>query len=409
MKIKKIIFFSFLLIVFFLFKIINSKQKPIQVEDAPEIIIQKEYGIIINDYDFQKLKIQSGETFSDIFDRYRISPFMVDKIQRYIVNNDIFDFRNIRAGNNYAVFATKDSLSRGEIFIYEVNYVDYILFDFRDSLNISLMQKEVETKNKYCSGVVETSLWASIVDSSNLSPALLMKMSEIYAWTIDFFRLEKGDKYKIFFEEKFVEGESIGVGKVMAALYQHKGNQFYAFNFQINENYDDYFDQNGKSLRRAFLRAPLSYSYRISSKFQKRRLHPVTGKIKPHLGTDYAAPQGTPIIATANGKVIKSSYTKNNGYYVKIRHNSTYTTQYLHMLKRGRISDGAYVKQGDVIGYVGQTGLATGPHVCYRFWKNGKQVDPYKQKLPEAEPISKDYIDDFKIIADSLYNILDKI
>jgi len=398
-----------LLIVFFLFKIINSKQKPIQVEDAPEIIIQKEYGIIINDYDFQKLKIQSGETFSDIFDRYRISPFMVDKIQRYIVNNDIFDFRNIRAGNNYAVFATKDSLSRGEIFIYEVNYVDYILFDFRDSLNISLMQKEVETKNKYCSGVVETSLWASIVDSSNLSPALLMKMSEIYAWTIDFFRLEKGDKYKIFFEEKFVEGESIGVGKVMAALYQHKGNQFYAFNFQINENYDDYFDQNGKSLRRAFLRAPLSYSYRISSKFQKRRLHPVTGKIKPHLGTDYAAPQGTPIIATANGKVIKSSYTKNNGYYVKIRHNSTYTTQYLHMLKRGRISDGAYVKQGDVIGYVGQTGLATGPHVCYRFWKNGKQVDPYKQKLPEAEPISKDYIDDFKIIADSLYNILDKI
>tara|TARA_B100001540_G_scaffold301924_1_gene308927 strand:- start:1638 stop:2867 length:1230 start_codon:yes stop_codon:yes gene_type:complete len=409
LKIKKIIFFSFLLIVFFLFKIINSKQKPIQVEDAPEIIIQKEYGIIINDYDFQKLKIQSGETFSDIFDRYRISPFMVDKIQRYIVNNDIFDFRNIRAGNNYAVFATKDSLSRGEIFIYEVNYVDYILFDFRDSLNISLMQKEVETKNKYCSGVVETSLWASIVDSSNLSPALLMKMSEIYAWTIDFFRLEKGDKYKIFFEEKFVEGESIGVGKVMAALYQHKGNQFYAFNFQINENYDDYFDQNGKSLRRAFLRAPLSYSYRISSKFQKRRLHPVTGKIKPHLGTDYAAPQGTPIIATANGKVIKSSYTKNNGYYVKIRHNSTYTTQYLHMLKRGRISDGAYVKQGDVIGYVGQTGLATGPHVCYRFWKNGKQVDPYKQKLPEAEPISKDYIDDFKIIADSLYNILDKI
>ena len=334
---------------------------------------------------------------------------MVDKIQRHIVNNDIFDFRNIRAGNNYAVFATKDSLSRGEIFIYEVNYVDYILFDFRDSLNISLMQKEVETKNKYCSGVVETSLWASIVDSSNLSPALLMKMSEIYAWTIDFFRLEKGDKYKIFFEEKFVEGESIGVGKVMAALYQHKGNQFYAFNFKINENYDDYFDQNGKSLRRAFLRAPLSYSYRISSKFQKRRLHPVTGKIKPHLGTDYAAPQGTPIIATANGKVIKSSYTKNNGYYVKIRHNSTYTTQYLHMLKRGRVSDGAYVKQGDVIGYVGQTGLATGPHVCYRFWKNGKQVDPYKQKLPEAEPISKDYIDDFKIIADSLYNILDKI
>ena len=398
-----------MLIVFFLFRIINSKQKTIQVKEEPEIVIKKEYGIVVNNYDFQKLKIQSGETFSDIFDRYRISPIMVDKIQRYIVNNDIFDFRNIRAGNNYAVFSTKDSLSRGEIFIYEVNYVDYILFDFRDSLNVSLMQKEVETKNKYCSGVVETSLWASIVDSSNLSPALLMKMSEIYAWTIDFFRLEKGDKYKIFFEEKFVEGESIGVGKVMAALYQHKGNQFYAFNFQINENYDDYFDQNGKSLRRAFLRAPLSYSYRISSKFQKRRLHPVTGKIKPHLGTDYAAPQGTPIIATANGKVIKSSYTKNNGYYVKIRHNSTYTTQYLHMLKRGRASEGSYVKQGDVIGYVGQTGLATGPHVCYRFWKNGRQVDPYKQKLPEAEPISKDYIDDFKIIADSLYNILDKI
>jgi len=221
------------LIVFFFFRIINSKQKTIEVKEEPEIIIKKEYGIVSNNYNFQKLKIKSGETFSDIFDRYRISPIEVDNIQRYIVDNNIFDFRNIRAGNNYAVFATQDSLSTGKIFVYEINYVDYILFDFRNSLNISLMKKEVKIKNRYCAGVVETSLWASMVDSSNLSPALLMKMSEIYAWTIDFFRLEKGDKYKIAFEEKFVEGESIGVGKIMAALYQHKGNQFYAFNFQF--------------------------------------------------------------------------------------------------------------------------------------------------------------------------------
>ena len=411
MKAKNILLISFLfLILLFVFNKINSKNenKKDQVI-LEEVVINTEYGIETNSFYFNKFKIQSGETFSDIFDRYHINPIIVDKIQRHIVDNNIFDFRDIKAGNNYAVFSTKDTIREGKVFVNEINYVDYLLFDLRDSLVVGFFQKEVEIKNRYCSGIVETSLWAAIVDSAKLSPALLMKMSEIYAWTIDFFRLEKGDKFKIFFEEKYVEEKSIGVGKIMAALYQHKGNEFYAFNFQINENYDDYFDENGKSLRRAFLRAPLSYSYRISSRFQKSRLHPVTGKRKPHLGTDYAAAQGTPIIATANGKITKSSYTKNNGYYVKIRHNATYSTQYLHMLKRGRALEGQYVKQGDIIGYVGQTGLATGPHVCYRFWKNGRQVDPYKQKLPEAEPISKDYFHDFKIIADSLYNILDKI
>jgi murein DD-endopeptidase MepM/ murein hydrolase activator NlpD len=235
-----------------------------------------------------------------------------------------------------------------------------------------------------------------------------LKLSEIYAWAVDFYRIQKGDMFKVIYEEKLVEDEVIGMGRVIAAYFQHYGDDYYAVYFEQG-NAADYFDENAKSLRRAFLKAPLKYS-RISSRFSMKRFHPVQKRYKPHLGTDYAAPRGTPIMATGDGKVVKSGYTKGNGNYVKIRHNSVYSTQYLHMQKiKSGIKRGVRVRQGEVIGYVGSTGLATGPHVCYRFWKNGSQVDALKIKVPPSLPVDKKYIEAYDSLKVKMVAELDSI
>ena len=229
------------------------------------------------------------------------------------------------------------------------------------------------------------------MEEKKLSPLLSNELSEIYAWTIDFFRLEKGDNFKIIYSAKFVDDSiAVGLNRIHSAYFEHRAKPFYAIEFETDPKRGlfEYFDENGKNLRRAFLRAPVQFS-RISSRYNLKRKIAYYGRVRPHLGTDFAAPRGTPIRATASGTVTKASYTRSNGNYIKIKHNGTYSTQYLHMDKRG-VKVGQFVKQGDYIGTVGMTGNTSGPHVCYRFWKNGKQVDPLKQKLPEAKPISKE-------------------
>jgi murein DD-endopeptidase MepM/ murein hydrolase activator NlpD len=229
------------------------------------------------------------------------------------------------------------------------------------------------------------------MEEKKLSPLLSNELSEIYAWTIDFFRLEKGDNFKVIYSSKFVDDSiSVGLNRIHSAYFEHRGKPYYAIEFETDakKGLVEYFDENGKNLRRAFLRAPVQFS-RISSRYNLKRKIAFYGRVRPHRGTDFAAPRGTPIRATASGTVTKSSYTRSNGNYVKIKHNGTYSTQYLHMDKRG-VKVGQFVNQGDYIGTVGMTGNTSGPHVCYRFWKNGKQVDPLRQKLPEAKPISKE-------------------
>jgi murein DD-endopeptidase MepM/ murein hydrolase activator NlpD len=290
-------------------------------------------------------------------------------------------------------------------FIYEENAIDYIVFDLINEINIYRGKKEVVTKLKVSQGTINSSL-SETIDKLGISPRVSIKLSEIYAWTIDFFKIQEGDAFKVYYENNYIDGEYIGIGRVLAAEFVHKNQKFYSFYYKENENYGEYFDESGRTLRKAFLKAPLDF-YRISSRYSRNRKHPVTGQWKGHFGTDYAAPKGTPIMSTANGTIVTASYTRNNGNYVKVRHNGTYSTQYLHMskIKKG-IKKGVYVKQGDIIGYVGSTGLATGPHVCYRFWKNGKQVDPYKQKLPPGDPISKKNKNEYMFVKDSLMNIL---
>jgi murein DD-endopeptidase MepM/ murein hydrolase activator NlpD len=374
----------------------NAEEKVIP---EPELA----YGLPVDSFFVIKEKI-GKQLFAEILLPHGIGYPTIDRIAK--TDPDIFDVRRLNSEKNYSLFCTNDSAQIAQYFIYENDPINYVVVDMRDSIQIYRGQKEVEVRERMASGVISSSLWNTLRESK-LSPALVMEMSQIYAWTIDFFRIQKGDRFKVIFEEKFVEGEFVGIGKVKAVEFIHMGDTCNAFFFE--DEFGDYFDEEGNNLRRAFLKAPVEYS-RISSRYQKRRFHPVLKRYKSHLGTDYAAPHGTPIVSTADGIVIAAAYTSGNGNYVKVRHNSTYTTQYLHMSKfASGIRNGIRVRQGQVIGYVGSTGLASGPHVCYRFWKHGVQVDPFGEDLPAADPISPENASNFMLLQDSLRVIIQDI
>ena len=319
----------------------------------------------------------------------------------------MFDVRRLRAGRHYTVFEKKDSTEQAQIFVYEIDRVNFIVYDLRDSLKIYRDKKPVKIVTKEASGVINSSLYLSL-EKQGYNPELAITLSEVYAWSIDFYHIQTGVRFKVIYDDIVVDGESIGIKRIKAGYFEHFKKPFYAIQFSQNGQ-SEYYDQENRGLRRQFLKAPVKFS-RISSRFSMRRYHPVQKRNKPHLGTDYAAPKGTPIYATANGVITHAKYNRYNGNYVKVRHNSVYTTQYLHMskIKRG-IRPGVKVNQGDVIGFVGSTGLATGPHVCYRFWKNGRQVDPYRQKLPKSKPIHEANLETYTKIKERVIAELDKI
>lgn len=377
---------------------VPEKDAIVEVDDEPENI---DFGINLDSFQVTKSKIKPNEFLANILLPHHINYVTIDALAKK--SKDIFDVRKMVAGKNYTVLASKDSLKKAKYFIYQPNAIDYIVYDLRDSINIYKGEKEVETIEKSAAGIINSSLYLSLQES-NASPALAVRLSEVFAWSIDFYRIQKGDWFKVIFEEKFVDGESIGIGEIKAVEFNHYDKPFYAFHFSQGEK-DDYFDEKAESLRKAFLKSPLKFS-RLSSRYTMRRFHPVQKRWKAHLGTDYAAPTGTPIMSTGDGIVIESKRKRANGNYVKVKHNSVYTTQYLHMSKRNA-KVGQHVKQGDIIGYVGSTGLATGPHVCYRFWKNGKQVDHLRQDFPSAEPVMEDNKDEFELLMKELKAKLD--
>lgn len=385
-----------------------EKEEIAEIIEAPKPKIIEEFGYVLNDYKVVKDTIKNGESFGEILDRHHIDYPMIYKIAE--AAKDTFDIRRLRAGKPYTILASKDSTERAQVFIYQPNQVEYLIVDFSDSIRTKFGRKEVKIVEKTATGVIESSL-SEAIEGQNLNYILAHEMSDIYAWTIDFFHLQKGDSFKLIYEEKFINDTiSVGIGNIKAAYFVHKDNPMYAFNFitDSTKNVNDYYDENAKTLRRQFLKAPLKFS-RISSRYNlSRRIKLYGNKVRAHKGTDFAANVGTPIMSTANGTVIESRYRGGNGNYVKVRHNSVYTTQYLHMKKRA-VKKGDYVKQGDVIGYVGMTGNTSGPHVCYRFWKNGKQVDPFKQKLPEADPIREDLKADYFMHIASIKEQLDDI
>ena len=397
---------SFFLISIFLISCSKAEKKEVQKKVEEKIIT--EFGYTLNNYNVKKSKVKNGDSFGSILERNNLYyPQIYNIVQKV---KKVYDIRKINIGKPYTILSSKDSLKTPLVFIYQPNKIDYVVVSLTDSLWAEKKSKAVKIKEFEAEGIITSSL-SETMEKQKLSPLLSNELSEIYAWTIDFFRLEKGDNFKIIYSAKYIDDSIyVGLNRIHSAFFEHRGKPFYAIEFETDPKRGivEYFDENGKNLRRAFLRSPVQFS-RVSSRYNlKRRIAYYGYRIRPHKGTDFAAAVGTPIRATASGTVTKSSYTRSNGNYVKIKHNGTYSTQYLHMDKRG-VKVGQFVKQGDYIGTVGMTGNTSGPHVCYRFWKNGRQVDPLKQKLPEAKPISKELKERYMVHMNPIKKQLDAI
>ena len=370
-----------------------------------------EFGFNLDNYRVDRDTIQFGDSFGEIMLRNKMSYSQIYNIVQSI--KDSFDVRWLTAGKPYTILSTKDSTAIPQYFIYQPNLLNYVVIDFSnfDSISAYNQKKPFKIVNKTTSGVITSSL-SETMDENGLPWELINQLSDVYAWTIDFTRIQKGDSFKIIYNERYIEDTIlVGIKNIDAAYFKHNGEELFAFNFVTDslKKTSEFYDQNGNSLERTFLKSPVRFS-NISSRYNlKRRIAYYGNKVRPHKGTDFAAPTGTPIMATADGRVEKSAYTRANGYYVKIKHNDTYSTQYLHMQKNGRVKKGQYVKQGDVIGRIGVTGNTSGPHVCYRFWKNNRQVDPFKQKLPAGKPVPSQLKVNFEIYKVPLEETLNQI
>jgi murein DD-endopeptidase MepM/ murein hydrolase activator NlpD len=371
----------------------------------PEYIPQLEYGIVVDSLEVIRDHVKRNEFLADILLGYDVDYIVIDKIAKN--PHDIFDVRKIRVDYPYAVIRTLDSIPEVQYFVYEESPSNYVVFDIRDSLSVFRGKKEIEKRIATTSGRITSSLWNAMVEN-DADPNLANELSEIYAWTIDFFGIQKDDYYRVVYEEMYIDDEYVGLSRVIAANFNHMDYDLYAVYF-VQDSTGDFFDSDGGSMRRTFLKAPLRYK-RISSRYSHSRMHPILKYRRPHLGVDYAAAAGTPVQSVGDGVVTFAAYTKGGGYTVKVKHNGTYTTAYCHFSGFAKgIKQGVHVKQGQLIGYVGSTGLSTGPHLDFRFYRNGQAIDPLKVKSPPAKPVDSLYLQEFHIFTDSLINVLDSI
>lgn len=381
----------------------TEKTKPVIKKEK----IVKEFGFIVNDFIVVHDTIESGDTFGKILSDEKFDAATIHSITEKV--RDTFNVRDIRIGKPFTLFKDKKNPHALKAFVYQPDRLSYYVVDLRDSVVVYKKQRPLTIKRRVIAAEIEGSL-SETLSNAGLGPALSHELSEIYAWSIDFFKIQKGDRFAVAINERYISDTIYaGLENIEASYFEYKGDKIYAFPFKQDTTSKkfDYYDQEGKVLKSMFLKAPLKFS-RISSRFSPRRFHPVQKRWKAHNGTDYAAPTGTPIMTTASGVVERAGYTAGNGNYVKVKHNGTYSTQYLHMSKI-LVRRGQRVQQGDIIGKVGSTGLATGPHVCYRFWKNGVQVDALKQKFPSSEPLKKEHMPRFQAYMEPLKRELDSI
>ena len=409
MKNIRYYFFTLLFLLINLFSSCGSEIASV-IFDEEEPIIYK-YGYDVSKHIFEEKKVGKNDTFGDILEGQGIDyPEIYKALEK--TKNDV-DFRILQRGKPYTLIFSNDSIPILKAFVYHPTIEGYSLIQLKDSIYGKTFKKERTYKDLSASGSIENSLYLTL-EEQDKDPLLTYYLSDIYAWTIDFFRLDKGDKFKVIYTQAYVDDSiPVEITKVKAAYFLHKGVERYAFEYETDsiKGIVEYLDQDAKNLRRAFLQSPIKFG-RISSRYNlRRRIALYNNRIRPHRGTDFAAPIGTPILSTANGTVTEVSYTRANGNYVKVKHNNTYTTQYLHMQK-ANVKVGQFVEQGDVIGFVGVTGYTSGPHVCYRFWKDGREVDPFKQKLPEAKPINESlkqkYLNDIVLIKSKIDSIIIK-
>ena len=369
-------------------KDLGSDTLPAQEEKTPNYL----FGIPADSFNLISGHIRPNGFLSNILLEHGISMQEIDQLVRN--SESVFDVKTIRAGNNYTLFCDTDSTARLRYLVYEHDPTTCYVFSFNDLLKITPYKKEIRKIIRYSTGTIETSLWESIIEGG-LHPTLVNELSDIFAWTVDFFGLQKGDSFKVIYEEMFIDDESLGAGKIYGARFTWAGKTITAIPF-IQDGKETFFDVEGNSLRKAFLKAPLRFS-RISSRFSSSRLHPILRIRRPHYGVDYAAPVGTPVHAIGDGRVTSAGTENGAGKMVRIVHNSVYSTAYLHLSRFGPgIHKGAFVKQGDIIGYVGSTGLSTGPHLDFRIYQNGSPVDPLKVDAPPVEPVSEENLERFE-------------
>lgn len=379
--------FAILLLCSLIFFSCTKKDEVWSEVKTKPISKKKEFGFTYSDFNVVHDTLKSGDTFGSIIQKQNIGDKKVFELVEQI--KDSFDVRSIRNNKPYTLLRSKNKTKELLVFVYQPDALHYYVVDFRDSITKAYKKtKPITIKRRTIGGVLKSSL-SETLESANVEGGLASRIAKIYAWSIDFFKLKRGDRFAITFTERYIN-DSIydGVDSLEASFFEYKGKIIYAFPFVANpsSNRIEYYDEEGKGLKNFFLKTPIKFS-RLSSRFSASRFHPVQLTWKAHKGTDYAAPHGTPITTTASGVVEQTGYTAGNGNFVKVKHNGTYSTQYLHM-SRILVRRGQRVTQGQPIGLVGSTGLATGPHVCYRFWKNGVQVDPLRLKLPNGEPLT---------------------
>lgn len=379
-------------------------REPVVVEEVvPEPV--KMFGLPVDSFLITEGIVRSNQNLSDILVNYGVSMGEIDQLAK--ASRDTFDVRKIRVGQKYYIFQTQVSSKKAAYFVYENTTANYVVFDL-DTLRSYNGQKEIRVEQSLIQGTIKSSPWNALEERGH-NPVLALDMSEIYAWTIDFFGLQKGDAFKVLYDEQFVEDKPIGLGNIHAALFKHGGKDYYAFRFFDEEGFH-YYDETGKNLKGAFLKAPLQFS-RISSRFSNSRLHPVLRIRRPHHGVDYAAPKGTPVRTIGDGLVVEKAYqASGGGNYLKIKHNAVYTTVYMHLSGYAKgIAKGTRVSQGDVIGYVGSTGLSSGPHLDFRVFQNGSPIDPLSMKSEPGDPVSAANMPEFKVLVDSLKTRIDQL
>ena len=367
--------------------------------------IQKEFDITIDSFYVVTGKVKRNQNLALILNETGLDRLIAN--QATLNSSSVFNIGNIRLGNQYKLYYSKDRDSLLRYFVYQHSPTEYLKIDLNGVPIAIRGEKPIQNVLRTCSGEVSSSLWNTMVEN-NVDPVMAIRLSEIYAWTVDFFGLDRGDRFKVIFEMQYVDSIPVGIGRIYAASFIHKGEELMAYEF-TQDGEVSYYDQYGKSLRRQLLKAPLRFS-RISSGFSKSRMHPILKIVRPHSGVDYVAATGTPVYTVGDGVVVEKGFTTSAGNYVKVKHNSVYTTGYNHFSKfASGIQVGTKVKQGQVIGYVGSTGYATGPHLDYRVWMNGHLINPLKIKAPPIEPIKEQNITDFQAVVDSLDSSLKAI
>lgn len=410
-KKKQIIFSSLLgvvlLVVIFMPRGEGDSLDEVDVTDSLEVqeIVYK-YGIPVADYDVDYGFVRPNQSLSTILEKHGLAAGDIHKLGEKA--KGIFDVRKIKSGQSYAVFSTKDSVSRTTFFVYEDDPRSYIVFDLRGEYQVTKGQNPVEWRCKEIRGTVESSLWGAM-EKYNADPQLAVVLANIFGWTIDFFGLQKQDEFRVIYEQEYVDGKSLLNFNILGAFFRHSDSSYYAIPF-MQDGEMLYYNEKGNSLEGAFLKAPLDF-FRISSRFSNSRFHPVLKRYRAHHGVDYAAPTGTPVYAIGSGRVIAKGYQSGGGgNFLKIKHNSVYTTTYMHLSGFAKgIKMGSNVAQKQVIGFVGATGLATGPHLDFRVHENGKPINPLTIKSQPKKPISKENMSQFNIVCDSLRNILKNI